>query len=145
MVHALEESWRVLAPGGVLIDIRPYSNNPALEILSGQAVYHAGQIDDSLGLPIDLAADHAVQTLVARGAFLKQHEARFPLAYYWHSLLELQTYILEKWADSSHLPEEVLKKAQARVAVARGPIQIRIQREMLIARYQKVPRSRSSP
>ena len=137
MVHALEEIWRVLAPGGTLIDLRPYSNNPAIEILTGRAVYHAGHIDDSLGLPIDLAADQAVQKLVARDAFLKRHEARFELAYYWHTLEDLQTYVLEKWADSSHLPEETLKKAQARVAAARGPIQIRIQREMLIARYRK--------
>ncbi len=127
----------MLAPGGALIDIRPYSNNPALEILSGQAVYQAGQIDDSLGLPADLAADQAVQKLVARGAFLKLQEGRFPLAYYWQSLPEFQAYILEKWADSSRLPEEVLLKAQVQVAAARGPIQIRIQREMLLACYQK--------
>jgi hypothetical protein len=137
MVHALEESWRVLAPGGALIDIRPYSNNPAIEILSGQTVTLAGQMDDSLGLPIDLAADDAIQKLVAQGTFLKRYEARFPLAFYWHSLQDLQTYILEKWADSSHLPDETFNKAQALVTAARGPIQIRIQREMLIARYRK--------
>jgi len=134
MVHALEETWRVLTPGGTLVDIRPYSNNPVVEIHAGQAVYQAGQIDDSPGLPADLAADHAVQTMVDRRAFVQLHETRFPLVYSWSSLDDMRTYITERWEDWANLPDEVLEKAGARIAASREPIRVRVLREMHLAR-----------
>ena len=33
MVHALREAWRVLVPGGCLIDLRPLAKDPPLEVI----------------------------------------------------------------------------------------------------------------
>ncbi len=137
MVHALEESWRVLASQGLLIDIRPFSSRPMVELLSVQAVYQAGRIDDSPGLPTDLAADEAVEEMVRRGFFSRLGRARFSLAYYWETLQDMQAYITERWSDSAHLPEEVLASAHTHLAETREPVRFRVQLDMLIGRYQK--------
>jgi hypothetical protein len=56
MVHALNEIWRVLVPGGLLIDLRPVLDRWPIEVSSSGGNHEAGQVTD---LPEPLADDEA--------------------------------------------------------------------------------------
>ena len=137
MVHALEESWRVLAPGGQLVDIRPLTSNPPLEVIFNEEISIAGQVDDSVDAPSDIAANEAVKEIVNRGIFLKQQEERFEFAYYWDKLEDMEAYIEDQWSDWVNLPQEVSAKARRLTKDFAGNVQYRVQVDMLISRYKK--------
>lgn len=137
MVHALEESWRVLAPGGQLVDIRPLTSNPPLEVIFNEEISIAGQVDDSVDTPSDIAANEAVKEVVNRGIFLKQQEERFEFAYYWDKLEDMEAYIEDQWSDWVNLPQEVSGKARRLTKDFAGNVQYRVQVDMLISRYKK--------
>ena len=67
MVHALTEVRRVLTSGGYLIDLRPFTARPPIEIISGDQVIPAGFVDDSHDVPDYLAANDAVAYMTANG------------------------------------------------------------------------------
>ena len=69
MVHALLECWRVLETDGILIDLRPFHSNPALEVITVEGIFVPGNVDDSGGAPDDIAADEAIAEMVRRGYF----------------------------------------------------------------------------
>lgn len=137
MVHALEESWRILAPGGQLVDIRPLTSNPPLEVIFNEEINIAGQVDDSVDTPSDIAANEAVKEVVNRGIFLRQQEERFEFAYYWDKLEDMEAYIEDQWSDWVNLPQEVSVKARRLTKDFVGNVQYRVQVDMLISRYKK--------
>jgi hypothetical protein len=137
MVHALEESWRILAPGGQLVDIRPLTSNPPLEVIYNEEISIAGQVDDSVDTPSDIAANEAAKEVVNRGIFLRQQEERFEFAYYWDKLEDMEAYIEDQWSDWVNLPQEVSAKARRLTKDFAGNVQYRVQVDMLISRYKK--------
>ena len=137
MVHALEESWRVLAPGGQLVDIRPLTSNPPLEVIFNEEISIAGQVDDSADLPDDIAANQAVTEVITRGIYLKQQEERFDYAFYWEKLEDLEAYIEDQWSDWVILPQEVSRKARSLTNEYAKNVRYRIRVDMLISRYGK--------
>ncbi len=138
MVHALNESWRVLKQGGWLIDIRPYSLSPPVEIIIDGAVRIAGPIDSSAGVPDDEASDRAIKEVVKNGAYSKSEAGSFKFDYYWDTLEHMKDYVEERWSDSTHLPKKTLDQAVRLESESMGPIKIRIRSDMKIVRYKKL-------
>ncbi len=138
MVHALNESWRVLRNDGWLIDIRPYSLSPPVEVIIDEAVLIAGPIDSSAGVPDDEASDRAIQEVVENGAYSKSEAGSFKFAYYWDTLEHMKDYIEERGSDSTHLPKRTLDQAARLVSESKSWIQIRIRSDMKIVRYKKL-------
>lgn len=137
MVHALEESWRILKPRGVFIDLRPLSTDPPIEILSDAGCEPAGQVDDSPDKADDRAADDAVERVVKRGLFQRNETTRFNFSFYWNSVGEMQAYAEERWSDSTKLPSAVLERARQLEKMAADRVQVRVTREMHLATYAK--------
>lgn len=137
MVHALKESWRVLAAKGTLIDIRPRLGNMRLEALSEKGEMLAGLVDDSA-----LVRDHEeVERTLAwgerQGLFAKEEERVFDYAYYWETLEDFRDYVDENWVNR-RVSRKLMRKARKIVAEAEGRTRIRIRDERVIARYRKV-------
>jgi hypothetical protein len=82
MVHALEEIRRVLAPDGILIDLRPLADNWRVEVVSLREVKRTGRVED---LPEqtsgDLASNVAMQEVEKRGWFKREQDELFPFFY----------------------------------------------------------------
>jgi hypothetical protein len=139
MVHALEECWRVLEPRGWLLDIRPITSRPPVEVIFNGRARLAGQVDDTAGEADDRASNGAIEQLIRRGRLVREQEQHFEYAYYWDTLQQMKAYIDDKWSDSAILGEPVMEKARRLVKTSDGPIRIRVRIEVLITRYRKRP------
>jgi hypothetical protein len=139
MVHALAETWRVLRPGGRLVDLRPYSTGWPLEVLAGEAVLLAGPLDDSIGIALDLASDDAIQEALDNGWFQPESSTTFEYNYYWDTVGGMHDFLKENWEESATVPDDVLTNARHLVQSTAHPVQIRIRRTMILASYRKLP------
>ncbi len=98
MVHALDEIRRVLAPGGILLDIRPLSDRWPIEVASGRSVKETGRMEDfPEPRSADQASNAAMSEAEARGWFMRVQEARFPFFYSWDRPSEMEEFVAEDW------------------------------------------------
>ena len=137
MVHALEERWRVLQHGGILVDIRPYLGNMRLEVLNGEDHQLVGIVDDS-----ELEEDHqAVQRALDHGLnsglFTQEEERRFDYEYLWDTPDDLKAYVDENWTSRT-IPNSLHRKARRMAVELAAPSRIRIRDERVITRFRKV-------
>ncbi len=137
MVHALQECWRVLTPGAILVDLRPFYSHPPIEIMSGDVVFVPGHLDDENSAADDIAADEAMAEVVRRGYFALERRNTFQFAEYWDSLQGLLDYAAERWSGSKEIPASVVTRAERYIAGAGSDYRVRVQRRMYLAVYRK--------
>jgi SAM-dependent methyltransferase len=139
MVHALNEIRRVLAPDGILIDLRPLAANWPIEVATSQDFLEAGRLSDSAtGLEDDQAANESMAKAEAQEWFIRQREEFFPFFYYWDSPNEMKEYVDEHWADFITVDETTWKNIRSRWAVANADARLRVRVKMLITRWKKL-------
>ena len=136
MVHALNEIWRVLMPGGFLIDLRPFNARWPVEIFAGDTVLPAGLIDDTQGFPDSLAANNAIEQIVAAGLFTREQHTAFTLYSYWDSAVEFKTYMDEN--STATLPPDTLAQAEQLLAQHGPDVRVRTRLHMMIDCYRKL-------
>lgn len=139
MVYALREIWRVLTPGGSLIDLRPLAGNSLLEVVTSEGVRLAGRINDTLDIPDDRAANEALAHVVGAGWFARQRKVNFNYAVYCDTPDEVRTY-LETKRRSLFLSGAVLDRARQLLAGSSEGAKMRVRFKMVIGRYQKLGR-----
>ncbi len=138
MVHALSEIQRVLAPDGILIDLRPLADRWPIEVASRREAREAGRLTDlEIGLEDDRAANESMHQAESQGWFLREREEFFPFFYYWDSPNEMREYLDEEWSDFMAVDEEVWKTIRSMWAVADADARLRIRVKMLITRWKK--------
>jgi len=138
MVHALQEIHRALVPNGVLIDLRPLSNNWPLEVIVDEQTSLAGPVDDSPGLPDDEAANSAIAQAGREGWFIREREGTFDFLWYWDSLAEMESGFANdpSWAGFVSLPAETAARAHA-LTNTYHEARVRLRLHMHIARWRK--------
>jgi hypothetical protein len=137
MVHALQEAWRVLVPGGIMIDLRPLCIDVPLEILTPAGSESAGLVDMSPDIDKDIASDTAIQTVIRDGLYEIVKQEYFDFAYYWNTVREFKADLDERWKDEVILPIEVLKQARAMFKKHREGARVRIRIRMTLAKFTK--------
>ncbi len=98
MVHALKSAWRVLQPGGLVVDIRSTSD-PALvlcETPAGRVV--VGRLRGTRRKT--RAATVRLKRVVREGFFRLSRTKRFRFWHYASSLTMLRAYLGREWADA---------------------------------------------
>src|SRR5438034_1044458 len=92
MVHALEEIHRIVRPDGVLIEIHPVPEAPAIEIRSGGDLAFR-ESDPSYDYEDDLLhAERTAREMVRRGRFSLDATRDFDFATHASSIDELREY-----------------------------------------------------
>lgn len=138
MVHALGEIHRVLAPDGVLIDLRPLCDRWSVEVFSARETRVTGYVTDlPLGLEDDAAANRAIAQAEANGWFAREKEAFFPLRYVWDTASQMEKWIDEEWTDFVSLDEEARRATRSAWALGDADSRVRVKVKMLITRWKK--------
>src|SRR5689334_709193 len=135
MVRALRESWRVLLPGGHLIDLRPRATNWPLEVIADGQVMLAGRVDNAPFIRDDSAAESAIRQTVHEGHFSLEHHVSFECASYWDTLDGMLEYQAEAVNPSLSVPDDVLVKAREFTATATRDSKVRIRLSMDLVEY----------
>ncbi len=141
MVDALKEVWRVLIPGGLLLDWRDLPEDWPVEIVAGSRVQCAGSKDSSSRISKHAAADASLAQVVQQGLFACESRHSLDCAWYWDTLDEMEERAEEpgapEWRLNPSLPEEI--QAQARRLMAESPEDavVRVRINMAISQYRK--------
>ena len=138
MVHALNEIQRILAPDGILIDLRPMLDRWPLEVASAGKHQEAGRVTD-LAEPLsdDKAANQAIAEIAKRGWFVRKREETFSFFYYWDTPKEMQEYMSEEWNDIINIDDALWNDLRSLWAVSNADARIGIRVKMLITRWDK--------
>ncbi|MGH2619028.1 MAG: hypothetical protein ACRDHG_00460 [Anaerolineales bacterium] len=136
MVHALEQAWQALCPGGILVDLRPLSLDSPLEVVAARRVERAGLVDMSADLPDDRAVDEAIEAAVRAKVFFPREVREFGFAYYWQSFDGMLKYTRERW-DTAVFPADTLATAQVLQAQLGPNARFRIVLPMHLATYER--------
>lgn len=138
MVHALNDAHRVLVQHGTMIDVRPYSIDVPLEIISRGGSESAGMIDMSPDIELDKAADRAIVTGLSENLFQEVSKEWFYFAYYWRTFRDMKVDLDEYWKDEVIIPDEVFKRAWLLLKTRQPERQIRVGIKMKLAKYEKL-------
>jgi hypothetical protein len=136
MVHALKEVWRVLKPGGIVIDLRPISVDVPLLILTTAGWKSAGIPDQSPDRVHNLAANQAMRSVIHDGLFVKLKQDYFETKYYWNNLRELKSDVDNCWKDDVIVSKEIWQHARFLYTSGNGQrrIQFPLRRKLIMYR-----------
>ena len=138
MVHALSEIQRVLVPNGILIDLRPFSDEWRIEVVSIRETRRTGYFTPSpVGVEDDEAANRAMADVEARGWFRRENGIDFPIHYIWDTASEMEKWIEEEWEGVATLGEDAKRATRSAWALSDADAQVRVKVKMLITRWKK--------
>lgn len=139
MVHALSEIRRVLAPNGILIDIRPVMDRWQIETVSQRELRQTGRVHDfPAGLADDEAAHRAIAQAAQNGWFVREQQEFFPYSYTWDTPGEMEEWIETEWEDFVALDDETRRATRSAWALGDGDARVRLLVNILIARWKVV-------
>ncbi len=140
MVHALREIHRVLASGGVMLDLRPLLDRWPVEVSWPGSLHEVGAVTD-LKEPLadDAAANAAMNEADAQLGFHREAEQAVSFFYYWDTPKEMEDYIAENWDDVIRVDESVWKRLGSSWASAGAEARVRMRMKLVIARHRKLP------
>lgn len=133
MVHALEETHRVVRGGGSIIDLRPATTNRTVELTLAGARLHIGEIDSSSTFGDHIVADAALERMMNRGLITLRHDAVFEVTTDLDDIEDLRAHA--ETLRRSILRDELLDQVEALVADEAEDYLIHTRREMIINRY----------
>ena len=134
MVHALEETHRVLRAGGSFFDLRPATKNRQVELEVSGARFHIGEIDSSATFADHWAADAALEILRDQGLIAPVHDAQFLVTTDLDSVEDLRAHAatLRRSVMAEDLPDRI----ESLIAGQDRDILIQARREMVIKSYR---------
>ena len=134
MVHALEETQRVLKNGGSFIDLRPATKNRTVALELSGTQLHIGEIDSSSTFSDHIAADTALKRLMEQGLIALEHDAVFEVTTDLDSVEDLRIHA--GTLRRSVMADELLDRIESLIAGDVKDVLIHTRREMVIRRYR---------
>jgi len=105
MVHALEEIWRLLKPGGMLVDIHPVMGWSDIIIKRGGNIIYSRPSPENYWEEIS-TAENALDLVLKRGLFIKEDWEEFDFLSYADTVEEFRTFMESIGAIKKNTEEE---------------------------------------
>ncbi len=137
MVHALHEAWRVLVPGGTMIDLRPIVSDGPLDIVYEDHTIAIGKVDYSPGLEVEIASDSAIDSVLSEGIYKLISDDRFDDAYYWQTVRGMLADFREYWKEDLIITDSTIQTAYKLFRKLRKHKQVRLRCPMKLVSYLK--------
>ena len=143
MVHALREIWRVLIPGGMLLDLRPRPQSRPIEVIRGRDVRAVETLAASEGFIADeRASDAALRQVVDGGWFVPEGKTEFEFSYYWDSVEEMKGFMEANWRRRGVMSSRPAWEAARRALTAQGQgARLRCRERITLVTYQRLDSS----
>ena len=137
MVDALREARRVLAPPGVLIDVRPVTAPLVVEVVVSTEAVWATTVE-SYSAPEDVAASEAaVRHAVSHEWIVLENGLRFDFEVYCDSAAELRVYAEGRKLYGAEIPYEELEQRRSESDEEGRPVRLRCRRPWMLNTYCK--------
>jgi hypothetical protein len=136
MVDALQEIRRLLVPGGIMLDLRPISEQNLVEIVtaSGDAVPF-GKIDAYGAVEEDLAADDAIEYALGQRLFIRESGVTFDFESYWDTAGELNAFArCSRRLRDAKLAADKIEERRRELSGPEAPARVRFHRTMMLNR-----------
>jgi hypothetical protein len=111
MVHALQQTYRLLLPDGLLINIHNLPAPHVIEVRTPEAVDKVGWLVDREDFANERSALNALAQVVADGDFILEVQQDFSYSIYADDLDELHEWLAEWWT-SAILPDKIDRRIE---------------------------------
>jgi hypothetical protein len=111
MVHALQQTYRLLLPDGLLINVHNLPAPHMIEVRTPEAVDKVGWLVDREDFANERAALNALAQVVADGDFFLEAQQDFSYSIYADGLNELHEWLAEWWT-SAILPDKIDRRLE---------------------------------
>ncbi len=135
MVHALEKVHRLIAPNGLLIDIHPTAQPPALEVRLGEQALLAGWVHETDDYIEYAQADAALESALREGLFELEASRTFAFLTHAADLAELQDHLLREWKDA-FIDDQTAGRVEELMLTSEPDREVRIRETVHIARLR---------
>ncbi len=136
MVHALGEVWRVLKPGGVLIDLRPEAEQSLVGVVQAGKFLQIGET--LISFDDFMAADRALDQVIQRGRFKPGHSSRFLCTLIAPSYKQLRDWIHDPDVPGAQQhTDRLVDQVKRAVRTASTPATITIRHHILLQALEK--------
>jgi hypothetical protein len=144
MVHALQNIHRLLKPGGSLIDIHPFADEPLIEIHQGEKIAFTERLP-AYSVEDIQQAENALARVIQHCWFTVERAREFDFRIYASSVAELRDFLTEMDAYDNRPLDEMTMTQYAELATrVEGVIQVGGEGTE-VAYYQKVRIARLTP
>lgn len=108
-MHALQQTQRLLQPGGILVDIHDLPVHSSIDVYHDQMVTRVGWLMDRDNFANELSAFHALAQVVVDNHFILEDECTFGYKIYLDDLNELQGWLAEWWT-TAYIPQNAIQR-----------------------------------
>jgi hypothetical protein len=137
MVHALREAHRVLAPSGVLIDVRPVIAPIVTDVVIGTHSVWTKTVESYTSPEEVAAADAAVQNAVSAKWLVFETSQPFTFEIYCDSAPDLRVYVETRKLRGAEIPYEELELLRRELGADGQTPRLRCRRPWMLSTYRK--------
>ena len=135
MVHALEKVHSLLAPGGILIDIHPFYEAPAIEVHIDARVTQEGMVQEDTDFVEFLQADQALAEVVRQGWFALERAGQFTFLTHADGVTDWHADLTADW-NSYSLDDDTIRRVDELLGVPGQPKEVVMREHAHIARLR---------
>ncbi|OGO72336.1 MAG: hypothetical protein A2Z37_10580 [Chloroflexi bacterium RBG_19FT_COMBO_62_14] len=139
MVHALAKIHSLLQPTGVLVDIHPTPEPPAIQVRVGSEIHAAGWLREADDYVEYEEADRAIDDAIELGMFVLERQGQFDFTTHAGTLRELKDHLEAEWQEA-FIEDTTILAIEDLLRTPQQDKEILLRESVRISRLRPLPR-----